>query len=931
MKASPRTPNPVPRLLRYGGAALAVALATAARLLLDPVLGDHTPFLTYLLALVLTAYYGGRGPALAALALSWPAAAFFVLPPRGSFAIHGPEHQVGFALFTLVGLAVAVLGGSLRSAQRRAEREALEVADQRELLHVTLASIGDAVITTDAKGYVTFLNPVAQALTGWAQSEAVGQPLDEVFTILHEGTRRPVDNPAARVLREGAVVGLGNHTVLVSRGGTERAIDDSAAPIRDGRHNLIGVVLVFRDVSERRRVERALRESEAEYRRIVETANEGIWTLDADARITFINRRLADMLGYRPDEMLGRLKWYFVAPGDEGRWRQLFERRRAGVSEEADVCFRHKDGRHVWALMAARPVHDEEGRFVGALDMFTDVTGRRRAEQTARFLAEASAALAGLVDYESTLQKVTRLAVPFFADWCAVDMAGEDGSIRRLAVAHVDPAKVELAHELQRRYPPDPQAKQGVPHILRSGQSEIIADITDALLVETVKDGELLRILRELGLRSYIGVPLEVRGRVLGALTFIASESGRRYDAADLAAAQDLAHRAAVAIENARLYQELREADRRKDEFLAMLAHELRNPLAPIRNSLQILRARGVDGATAERAREMMERQVQHLVRLVDDLLDVSRIMRDKIELRKERVELGQVVARAVETAHPAFDAQGHELTVALLPEPVWVEADPIRLSQVIANLLNNAAKYTERAGRVWLTVQRQGADVLLRVKDTGVGMPPEMLPRLFRLFVQAERSLARSQGGLGIGLALVKKLVEMHGGSVTAASAGPGQGSEFTVRLPTLPGPDGKEDGKAPEGRPAMASPRLRILVVDDNVDAAESLALLLRLLKQDVRVAHDGPSALEVAQSYQPDLIILDIGLPGLSGYDVARRLRQQPEFRDTLLAAMTGYGQEEDRRLSQEAGFDLHLTKPVEPGDLEKLLARPKAGHG
>jgi signal transduction histidine kinase len=558
-----------------------------------------------------------------------------------------------------------------------------------------------------------------------------------------------------------------------------------------------------------------------------------------------------------------------------------------------------------------------------------DITERKRAEQASRFLADASKSLAALVDHGSTMQKVARLAVPVFADWCAVDLLEPDGSLRRVAVAHVDPSKVELAHELHRRHPPDPDAPQGVPHILRTGKPELISEVTDVLLVETVKDEELLRIMRELGLKSYLGVPLQAKGKTVGAITFVTAESGRRFDATDLAVAEDLAHRAGIAMENARLYSEVREADRRKDEFLAMLAHELRNPLAPIRNALHIMKQAGADGAVVQRVREMMERQVQHMTRMVDDLLDVSRITRGKIELRKEVVDLASVVDRTVETARPLFEDRRQELTVDLPPQPVRLEADPTRLEQVLANLLNNAAKYTDHGGRIGLSAKQEGGELVLRVRDTGVGIAADMLARIFEPFVQSDRVLHHSQGGLGIGLTLVRSLVEMHGGSVTAHSDGPGKGSEFIVRLPALspkqPLPGARAAGEGSE--PVGAAPQRRILVVDDNVDAAESLTMLLRMEGHDVRVAHDGPAALAAVEADPPDLVFLDIGMPVMNGYDVAQRLRQRPGLDKLTLVAMTGWGQEEDRRRSHEAGFDHHLVKPADPDALHHLLARPR----
>jgi signal transduction histidine kinase/CheY-like chemotaxis protein len=366
----------------------------------------------------------------------------------------------------------------------------------------------------------------------------------------------------------------------------------------------------------------------------------------------------------------------------------------------------------------------------------------------------------------------------------------------------------------------------------------------------------------------------------------------------------------------------LREADRRKDEFLATLAHELRNPLAPLRNALQIMRLAGGNGTAADQARTMMERQLQQMVRLIDDLLDVNRISRGKLQLRRERVELAAVLADAVETARPLIDAAGHELAVAVPPQPLYLEADPIRLAQVFANLLNNAAKYTDRGGHLRLTAERQGSDVAVTVADDGIGIPADALPHIFEMFAQVEGSLERSHGGLGIGLTLVRRMVELHGGTVEAVSDGPGRGSAFTVRLPLVFVPPAEE----PIGPSAdsLAEPvRCRILAADDNKDAAASLGTLLRMAGHEVRVVHDGLVAVEEAASFRPDVVLLDIGMPKLNGYEAAGRIRQQPWGQGMVLIALTGWGQDEDRIRSQASGFDHHLVKPVDPAALERLL--------
>ena len=369
----------------------------------------------------------------------------------------------------------------------------------------------------------------------------------------------------------------------------------------------------------------------------------------------------------------------------------------------------------------------------------------------------------------------------------------------------------------------------------------------------------------------------------------------------------------------------LQDYDRMKDEFLATLAHELRNPLTPIRNGLQILRMTGPQGSAQERVLDTLDRQIQHIVRLVDDLLEISRLSRGKLEIRKERVDLVSVVEAALENTRPLIDAAGHELTVSLPSEPIVLEADPVRLAQVISNLLNNAAKYTEHGGRIWLNAEKMETEVLVRVRDTGVGIPGHLLPRIFDIFRQTDSSRSR-QNGLGIGLTVVKGLVEMHGGRVQAYSAGVGKGSEFTVRLPLVPAPAARATPDQETAGGSAASRVLskrRILIVDDNRDGAESLAMLLNFMGSDVRVALSGPAALEIMTSYKPNVVLLDIGMPGMDGYEVANQVRQHPQLKDVTLIALTGWGQEEDRRRCRKAGFDHHMIKPVDFDALQALL--------
>ena len=376
-----------------------------------------------------------------------------------------------------------------------------------------------------------------------------------------------------------------------------------------------------------------------------------------------------------------------------------------------------------------------------------------------------------------------------------------------------------------------------------------------------------------------------------------------------------------VACERSRLLGELRDADRRKDEFLATLAHELRNPLAPIRNALEIMQLCGDDPHIISESRSMMERQLQQMVRLVDDLLEVSRISRGKVDLRKEKTDLATIVQSALEISRPLIDQAGQQLLVQLPSRPVFVDADVTRLAQVFANLLNNAAKYTPRGGRIDLTVQQQGNMVDVSIKDDGIGIPESMLIRVFDLFTQVDRSLEKSQGGLGIGLTIVKRLVEMHGGTVAAKSAGTDRGSEFVVQLPLVASLTHANKQSDPSNGSTIA--RRRILVVDDNHDAAITMSMMLKLLGHELRTAHDGEAAIEEAEEFRPEVMLLDIGLPKLNGYDVARHIRSQVWGRTLFLVALTGWGQQDDKRRAAEAGFDHHFTKPVDPVALQKLL--------
>ncbi|MGI9013634.1 MAG: PAS domain S-box protein [Phycisphaerales bacterium] len=705
-------------------------------------------------------------------------------------------------------------------------------------------------------------------------------------------------------------------------------------PLRDDHGRILYWFGTNTDIAELREAREALAVSEERLRLALDAGRMGVWDWNVRTGDLKWSDSLEPLYGLAPGTFGGTFDHFQQLIHPEDRESVNIAIRQAmETGGEFYVEFRNvrPDGGIHWIARSGKVFPGEDGQPLRMIGIGLDVTHRKRAEETSRFLADASAALAVLVDFDSTLQRVSSLAVPSFADWATVDLAEADGSLRRVSVSHTDPTKVQLAHEVHRRFPPDPAAPKGAWNILRTGRSEIVPEITDELLAQSVNDAELLDIMRELGLKSYIGVPLTVRGKTLGAITFINAESGYRYDNTDLAVAEDLASRVAIAIENAQLYKELQEADRRKDEFLATLAHELRNPLAPIRNAVQIMKLSHEQEAK-EQARILIERQLEQMVRLVDDLMDVSRISRNKLELRTERVDLAKVVQNAVETSRPLIEEMGHDLTVTLPPQPVYLDADPTRLAQVFLNLLNNSAKYTEPGGDIRLTAELQGRDVLVAVKDTGIGIAADKLPGVYDLFSQVEGVSSRQQGGLGIGLSLVKRLVEMHGGSVEAHSDGRGKGSTFTVRLPVLIA----ESAPDRPSEQVEAAPRtsLRILVVDDNRDSARSLAMILRLNGNDPHTAYDGEEAVASAGKIKPDVVLLDIGLPKLNGHEACRQIREQPWGRGMVMIALTGWGQGDDIRRSKEAGFDHHLVKPVDPDALMKLLAechaRPSGKH-
>ena len=553
------------------------------------------------------------------------------------------------------------------------------------------------------------------------------------------------------------------------------------------------------------------------------------------------------------------------------------------------------------------------------------IAERRRAEESLNFLASASTTLAALADRQSALQQAARLPVPFLADWCVVYVVDQQGAIDYHAHAHRELQKEVLLAKMLSKFPLDWSSNTATVRALRTGRPQLMDQLPEPLLGSLTQSEEHREMVRVLGPQAVISVPLKIREKTIGVIGLVSCDRNRKYGQREVELAESLAVRVAVSVDNARLFHAVKEASRQKDEFLAMLAHELRNPLAAIKYAVTIGQMSPSDSPVE--TFEVIDRQTQNLAHLIEDLLDVSRISRDKVTLRKVPVDVSSIINGAATTVRPLIEDRKHELILELPTEPMCVFADPTRAEQIVMNLLTNAAKYTKNGGRVIIRATSEENTAVIEVIDTGVGLPPELLNRVFDLFAQADRTLDRSEGGLGIGLTVAQKLAEMHGGEIMAFSEGLGKGSKFTVRLPiSHEVPEGGAQAARPSGA-SQQSPQ-KVLVVDDNRDTALSCARLLKGMGHDVQTAFDGQTALEAAQSFKPQAIFLDIGLPGMNGYEVAKTLREQG-FAKELIVAISGYGQPEDRERSREAGFDDHLVKPV-PRDALAMALQLGAGR-
>ncbi len=558
---------------------------------------------------------------------------------------------------------------------------------------------------------------------------------------------------------------------------------------------------------------------------------------------------------------------------------------------------------------------------------------RASAEEATRrssFLAEATAVITRSLDCGATVRGINQVVIPFLAEMSAIVLVDEHLSITQVEMAWVDAGGQRFTANESNLNAFPPSLIAAIEQVLASGSFSFLPELPVAAAPQQSRLAGDEREICPLELRSAVVLPLAARNRTIGALVLGVHQLGRTFGSSQLALAEDLVGRAGIAIDNSRLHENVKEHDRRKDEFLAMLGHELRNPLAPIRNAVEILRLTDPPNSTSEQARDMIDRQVGHMARLIDDLLDVSRIARGKIQLHKDRCDLAAIVRETTEDYRSAMAASGLSLVVDVPQEPLWVLSDATRISQIVGNLLQNAHKFTDTGGQISLHLKAQAGDreALLTVRDTGIGMEPDTLAGIFVAFSQADRSLDRSRGGLGLGLALVKGLVELHGGTVQATSQGPGRGSEFVVRLPLEPAPEQRVTQSPP---PRINAAAYRILIIEDNRDGAESMRTLLSLLGHQTTVTYAGSSGLEAARQMKPDVVLCDIGLPGgMDGYAVARALRADPALSGLLLIALTGYGREEDQQRAAEAGFDHHMTKPVNFQDMAWALSSLSSDH-
>jgi len=857
--------------------------------------------------------------------------------------------------------------------------------DPALLLAAIIDSSIDAIVSKDLDGIITSWNPAAERLFGYSAVEALGQPV----TMLIPSDRLAEEDVVLARIRNGERVEPFD-TLRRRKDHTLVEVSVTVSPVRTGDGTIVGASKIARDISYRKRVDQELGELQDRLLALTAASASMLGATDVETVLSStieLARRVFSSDGYalwRVDPPAGwRMLRAFGVSEEFSRpvrdTSALDTSGRTVAFAEPMVC---EDVEQEPALAGRRDAYRREG--VVSLVAFplsihgertaslvfysrqrrqyrnTDIqvgaalaniaaaslttaelyaeqrAGREAADQAgqrAAFLAEAATALSASLDYERTLKVVARLAVPGICDWCAVDIVDDNGSLQRLGVAHVDPDKLELTHRLEQEYPADPNLPGGVHEVVRTGVPSFIPRIPPEALDRAARDDEHRRILRALRLTSFMCVPLLAQGKAFGTISFVSADSGREYSDSDLRLAQELAVRASLAVENARAYARAHEASRLKDEFLATLSHELRTPLNAVLGYARMLRSGAVAAERVSAALEIVERNATALKQIIEDVLDVSRIISGRLRLDVAPVDLPAVLHDSCATVLPAADARGVRLETVIDPLATAVSGDGERIQQIVWNLLSNAIKFTPRGGKVQLRLCRVNSHVEVTVSDTGRGISREFLPFVFDRFRQGDATSSREHGGLGLGLAIAKQLTELHGGTISAMSDGPGTGATFTLTLPlmivhTPPGAGGTREQPVAERRvPALSdAPRLdglRVLAVDDETDSLQLLRMVLEGAGAAVQLADSGRAALDAIALDAPDVIVADIGMPDMDGLQLIAAVRQLEEpARSIPAAALTAYARAQDRIVSLASGFQMHLVKPIEP--LELIVA-------
>lgn len=833
-------------------------------------------------------------PGTLATAFRMLAAQYFWFEPRRSWAVTNAFDVAALLTFAMLGVIISALNEAWR-------RTVVAVSESEERTHVTLTSIGDAVIATDRGGRISSMNPVAQRLTGWNASEAIGKPLNGVFAIIDERTRTPVENPVDRVLREGVVVGLANHTLLISKGSVEIPIDDSAAPIRGADGLVRGAVIVFRDITDRRRGEQEHEAKERVARQlaaIVESSDDPIVGKSLDGVIRSWNRAAEQMFGYSATEAIGQ-SIRLIIPND--RWAEedeiLSGIGRGDRVQHFETVRVRKDGTQIPVSLTISPVLDSNDRVIGASTIARDITERKRIEEEQRrsreqlrLAVEAAPAAVIMVDQHGIMVMANALTERL-RGYTREQLLGE--SIERLV-----PGRFRDRHVADRNgFFGDPRQRP-----MGTGRE----------LFAVRHDGSEVPV--EIGLSP---IQFEGRAYVLAAVTDISERKALEHERAAFLAREQAAR------------AEMERASRLKDEFLAVLSHELRTPLNAVLGYATLLNTGSLPPERTAHALKAIQRNAEAQARLVESLLDISRIMAGKLELNIERVQLLPIVEAAIDVVRP--EAESKRVTVTLVPRSdIAVDGDAGRLQQVFWNLLANAVKFTPPGGSVDVQLNTRDGEALLEVTDTGQGIRAEFLPYVFDRFSQADGRQRRSPSGLGLGLALVREIVQAHGGAVTVHSAGEGCGSTFTILLPlsTLPDTTPAVPSESAFAAKPTALAGIEVLVVDDEKDVRDLMRLVLESRGASVRTASSTRDALHAVRDRRPDVILADLRMPEEDGYALIHQLREREgEGADSRLPAIavTAYASTSDRERAMVAGFDWHVTKPLDPEDLIRAVLK------